>query len=163
MLESLFQWMEAQAVYGSSPYIGPVVNLIHLLSMVVFAGALLVVDLRLVGVGLTNQAVSQVARDARPWLIGGLIGLVLTGIPQLAERATDQYGSSIFWLKMYLLAFGVIWIVTVRRRTVAADQAFGAWPKVVGLVSILVWTSVASLARLIMLLPDNTFEFIVGT
>ena len=27
MLESLFAWMEAQAIYGSSPYIGPIVNL----------------------------------------------------------------------------------------------------------------------------------------
>ena len=162
MLQPLFQWAEDLAVYGASPYIGPVVNLVHLLSMVLFAGALLIVDLRLLGVGVKNQSVSQVARDARPWLIAGLAGLVLTGIPQTMERATDQYQTSIFWMKMYLLAFGVIWTITVRRRAVKADQAFGAWPKVVGLVSIAVWGSVAALARLIMLLPANTFELITG-
>jgi hypothetical protein len=154
--------MEAQAVYGSSPYIGPVVNLFHLLSMVVFAGALLIVDLRLVGVGLTDQPLRLIARDARPWLIGGLIGIVLTGIPQTMERATDQYATSIFWMKMYLILFGLIWMATVRRRAVRADQPIGPWPKVVGLVSIVVWGSVAALARLIMLLPANVFEFIVG-
>jgi hypothetical protein len=155
--------MEAQAVYGASPYIGPVVNLVHLLSMVLFAGALLIVDLRLMGLGVKDQPLWQVARDARPWLIAGLVGVVLTGIPQTMERATDQYATSTFWVKMYLVLFGTIWMATVRRRAVRADQPAGAWPKVVGLVSIAVWGSVAALARLIMLLPANTFEFIVGS
>ena len=162
MLAPFFQWMEAQAVYGSSPYIGPVVNLIHLLSMVVFTGALLIVDLRLMGFGVTDRPLSQIARDARPWLIGGLVGIVLTGIPQTMERATDQYTTSTFWLKMYLILFGLIWMATVRRRAVRADQPVGAWPRMVGVVSIVVWISVAALARLIMLLPASTFEFIVG-
>ncbi len=161
MLEPFFAWLESLALYGSSAYIGPVVNLVHLLSMVVFAGALVIVDLRLIGFGLTQQSVREVARDARPWLIAGLVGLTLTGIPQTAERATDQYATSIFWMKMYLLLFGILWMVTVRHRAVRGEAA-GMWPKVVGVVSIVVWASVASLARLIMLLPANTFEFITG-
>ena len=162
MLLPLFEWMKAQAVYGSSPYIGPVVNLVHLLSMVVFAGGLLIVDLRVLGFGLKNQKLAQVARDAKPWLICGLIGLTLTGIPQTMERATDQYVTSTFWMKMYVLLFAVVWTFTVRRAVVRKDEANGRWPKVVALVSILAWTSVASLARLIMLLPASTFEFITG-
>jgi hypothetical protein len=154
--------MEAQAVYGGSPYIGPVVNLIHLLSMVLFMGALLMVDLRLLGLGLRRQPLPDVARDAQPWLIAGLVGIVLTGIPQTMERATDQYETSMFWVKMYLLLFGIVWMVTVRRHAVRQQESSGAWPKVVGLVSILAFMGVAALARLIMLLPANTFEFLVG-
>jgi len=144
MLEGLFQWMEAQAVYGASPYIGPVVNLIHLLSMVLFMGALLMVDLRLLGLGLRRQPLPDVARDAQPWLIAGLVGIVLTGIPQTMERATDQYETSMFWVKMYLLLFGLVWMVTVRRRAVRQQESSGAWPKVVGLVSILAFMGVAA-------------------
>ena len=162
MLEALFQWMEAQAVYGASPYIGPAVNLIHLLSMVLFMGALLMVDLRLLGLGLTRQPLAQVARDAQPWLLIGLAGLVMTGVPQTMERATEQYETSIFWAKMYLLLFGLIWMATARRRAVRQDEAHGPWPKVVGLVSMVSFLGVAALARLIMLLPANTFEFLVG-
>ncbi len=162
MLEGLFQWMEAQAVYGSSPYIGPVVNLLHQRSMLLFIGALPKVDLRLLGLGLRRQPLPDVARDAQPWLIAGLVGIVLTGIPQTMERATDQYETSMFWVKMYLLLFGIVWMVTVRRRAVRQQESSGAWPKVVGLVSILAFMGVAALARLIMLLPANTFEFLVG-
>ena len=162
MLEGLFVWLEAQAVYGASPYIGPVVNLIHLLAMVLFMGALLLVDLRLLGVGLTRQPLVDVARDAQPWLIAGLAGIVVTGIPQTMERATDQYATSIFWVKMYLLLFGLVWMATVRRRALRHADARGAWPKVVGAVSMASFLGVAALARLIMLLPANTFEFLVG-
>ena len=157
----LFEWMESLAVYGSSPYIGPVVNLIHLSSMVVFMGALLVVDLRLLGIG-RQMPLSQVARDARPWLIAGFVGIVVTGIPQLAERATDQYVTSTFWVKMYLLAFALVWLVTVRRRAIQAEDPGGAWPKVVALVSMVSFLGVAALARLIMMIPANTFEWLVG-
>jgi hypothetical protein len=154
--------MEAQAVYGASPYIGPAVNLIHLLSMVLFMGALLMVDLRLLGFGLTRQPLAQVARDAQPWLLVGLAGIVITGVPQTMERATEQYETSIFWVKMYLLLFGLIWMATARRRAVGQEEAHGPWPKVVGLVSMVSFLGVAALARLIMLLPANTFEFLVG-
>ena len=158
-----FEWMEAQAVYAGSPYIGPVVNLVHLLAMVLFMGALLIVDLRLLGFGVKSQSLARLARDARPWLLVGLAGIVITGIPQLMERATDQYETSTFWLKMYLILFGLVWTFTVRRAAVRVDDPRGAWPKVVGLVSVFVWAAVASLARLIMLLPANTFEGIVGS
>lgn len=157
----LFDWMERLAVYGSSPYIGPAVNLVHLTSMVVFMGALLVGDLRLLGVG-RSMPLSQIARDARPWLLGGLAGIVLTGIPQLAERATDQYVTSTFWVKMYLLTFALIWLFTVRRRALKADEARGAWPKVVAVVSMVSFLGVAALARLIMMIPANAFEWLVG-
>jgi hypothetical protein len=161
VLEPFFAWMESLAVYGSSPYIGPVVNLIHLSSMVVFMGALLIVDLRLLGIG-RQTPLSQVARDARPWLIAGLAGIVVTGMPQLAERATDQYVTSTFWVKMYLLAFGLIWLFLVRRRLEKDEEARGAWPKVVALVSTFSFLGVAALARLIMMIPANTFQWLVG-
>ncbi len=157
MLYPLFEWMEGLGVYRASLYIGPGVNLVHLLSMVTFMGALLLVDLRLLGLGLRNRPLSAVARDAWPWLMAGLIGVTVTGIPQLAERATDQYVNSTFWVKMWLLVFGLIWIFTVRRSVTRRDEAYGALPKLVAVVSIVTWMGVASTARLIMLLPDNFF------
>lgn len=163
MLLPFFEWMEGLAVYGSSVYIGPVVNLVHLLSMVMFAGAVLIVDLRLLGGGLTHRPVAEVARDAQPWLVGGLAGLTLTGIPALMATATLQYANSVFWFKMYVLAAAVIFTFTLRRRATLADEArLGRWGKLVAILSIAMWASVAASARLIMLVPANTLEFLVG-
>jgi hypothetical protein len=164
VLLPFFQWMEGLAVYGSTIYLGPAMNIVHLCAMVTFLGALLVVDLRLLGAGLTHQPVAVVANDARPWLLGGLIVLVLTGVPALMATATSQYTNSVFWVKMYLIAFGLVFTFFVRNRVAlgAAGRRETGSAKVVGLVSILTWLSVAALARLIMMIPGNTFDWLVG-
>jgi hypothetical protein len=164
VLLPLFEWMEDLAVFAGSVYLGPALNIIHLMGMVVFVGAILIVDLRLLGAGLRRQPAAAVARDAQPWLVGGLIVLVLTGVPATMATATQQYVNSIFWTKMYLLSFGLLFTFTVRRRVAFAAEGRvpAAARKAVGLVSICIWLAVAALARLIMMIPGNAFEWLVG-
>jgi hypothetical protein len=154
MLEPFFEWMYGIGIYKSSIYLGPGINLVHLVAMCTFMGALLLVDLRLLGAGLTTQPVRQVARSAQPWLIGGLIVLTLTGIPAVMTVALEEYANPVFWFKMYVLLAAVIFTFTVRRRVTSADEARvpPVWRKVVALVSIVLWMSVAAGGRLIMYL-----------
>ena len=164
MLQPFFAWMEGLAIFGGSVYLGPAVNIVHLMGMVVFLGAILIVDLRLLGTGLKRQPTASVARDAQPWLIGSLVVLVLTGIRATMATATQQYTNSIYWVKMYLLTLGLVFLFTIRRRVAFAEEGRvpAAARKAVGLVSIAIWLSVAALARLIMMIPSNTFERLVG-
>jgi hypothetical protein len=164
VLLPLFEWMERLAVFGGSVYLGPALNIIHLMGMVVFFGAILIVDLRLIGAGLRRQPTALVARDAQPWLIGGLVVLVLTGVPATMATGTQQYANSIFWVKMYLITLGLVFTFTVRRRVAFAAEGRvpAAARTTVGIVSICIWLCVAALARLIMMIPSNTFEWLVG-
>ena len=133
--------------------------------MVMFLGSLMVVDLRLLGAGLTHQPVAVVARDARPWLLGALVVLVLTGIPAMMATATLQYANSVFWVKMYLLGLGLdlhVHGAQPRGLRRGGPRRRAARHKLVGLLSIVIWLSVAALARLIMMIPANTFEWLVG-
>jgi hypothetical protein len=151
MLQPFFEWLQALPVsqyIGSSIWIYPLVQAIHLVFLALFAGAILIVDLRLLGFGMRSQPVSEVARDARPWLIGGFLGMVATGVPQLMQNASREYFSEFFWYKMYLIAFGLILIATVRRKMTQTDQPSAAG-KVVALISIAVWGGVVINARLI--------------
>jgi len=156
-LQSTFEWLEALAFSVSirqSTWMSAMVNVVHLVTVTVLAGALLIVDLRLLGTGLTRQPVAQLARDARPWFMGAFLGMIVTGIPQLTSTAMKQYYSPWFWYKMELLVLAVIFTFTVRRWVVNADEG-RVGPlraKLVGLVSIVLWSGVAINGRLIGLL-----------
>lgn len=123
----------------------------HLVGLGALAGAVLIVDLRLLGRGLSTQPVAQVARDAQPWLIGAFLVMVLTGIPQLMSNALRQYYSEFFWMKMEFLAAALIFTFTVRRWVTRAGEGRikPVWSKLVGLVSIGLWLGVAVPGRLI--------------
>jgi hypothetical protein len=155
MLEPFFQWMNDLAVskaIGESIWIYPLVQAIHLLFLALFAGALLIVDLRLMGFGIREQPVARIARDARPWVIVGFLGLVVTGMPQLMQNAMREYFSEYFWLKMYFIPIALIFTFTIRQKVALADESrfTPLVGKLVGLTSILLWIGgVAIPARLI--------------
>tara|TARA_B100001167_G_C16663918_1_gene254532 strand:+ start:242 stop:715 length:474 start_codon:yes stop_codon:yes gene_type:complete len=154
MVLEVMEWMSEtrlSLLFGSAVWYSPLIQVAHLVAVAVFAGALLVVDLRLLGTGLTQTPVKTVAEDAQPWLMGGLIALTVTGLPSLFQLAIKQYYSPFWWWKMEMLALGLIFIFTVRRKVLKSDEAdLGSfWPKVVGLVSMALFLGVTIGARLI--------------
>ncbi len=157
MLLPFFQWMEACALsvaFQSSIWLTPMVQIIHLFALTIFAGSILIVDVRLLGAALTQVPLAKVARDAQPWLIGSLFVLLISGIPQLTSTAMKQYYSPFFWWKMECLLIGLAFTFTLRRKITLAENPSlrTVWPKVTGVVSIAIWTTVATGARLIGLL-----------
>jgi hypothetical protein len=108
-------------------------------------GAVLLVDLRLLGLGLRRQPVAPLAREAERWLFRGLLVMVVTGIPLFMCFATKYYYLTFFWVKMAALLAVVVFTVSVRRRVAMADQSQikPVWAKVVALTSLTLWTTVA--------------------
>lgn len=152
-----FQWMEAlpfSLAIARSSWLSAAFNLAHLLALVVFIGSVLIVDLRLLGQGISDQPLARVARDARPWMIGAYLALLITGVPSMTTYAMKQYYSPFFWFKMEVMAVAVIFTLTLRHNITQADpsRVRPIWNKLVGLTSMALWTAVAIPARLIGLL-----------
>ena len=147
MLLPFFKWCEA-SVFGqtisNSVYLFPVVEAMHLLALAVIGGAVLVVDMRLFGLGMRQQSVARVAKGAQPWLVGSLIVMLITGFLLMTSEAMRCYYNLAFWLKMWSLLLAMIFTFTVRRRTVTADAATvtPTRAKIVGLISLLLWSGV---------------------
>jgi hypothetical protein len=155
MLQPYFQAMNDSAVakfISESLWIYPLDQAIHLVFLALFAGSILILDIRLLGFGMREQSVAKVARDSAPWVIIGFLGLVATGIPQLIQNAMREYYSEFFWIKMYVLPVALIYTFTIRRKVAQAEdgRVSPGVQRIVGLVSILLWIGgVAVPSRLI--------------
>ena len=148
----VFEWCENTAVGNAirgSLWLFPVVESFHLLALALIGGAVLVVDLRLLGLGLRRQPVAQLARDAQPWLAGGLVVMVVSGILLFLSEAVKCYYSAAFLTKMTVLFPAIVFTFTVRRRVAADDETRvrPLWRKLVALVSVTLWTVVAASGR----------------
>jgi hypothetical protein len=147
MLLPWFQALENSAIGAAvrdSLWLFPVVEVFHLLGLAVIGGAILVVDFRLLGLGLRNQPVSRLARDVQPWVVGSLVLMVLSGVPLFLSEATKCYYSFAFWTKMTALLFAIVFTFTIRRSVASApDGRFSsASYRAVGLTSIALWSTV---------------------
>ena len=128
-----------------SPIFFPIVATIHLMGLALIGGAVLVVDLRLLGFGVQGQPIAAVAHDAERWLVRGLAVMITTGILLFMCFATKYYYLTFFWVKMAALVTVTVFTWSVHRRVAMASDAEvrPVWRKLVALVSLLLWTTVA--------------------
>jgi hypothetical protein len=142
--------MPVSVMIRESIWMSPLVNVAHLLGLVLLFGAILIVDLKLLGDD-EGTPVDVIARGAEPWFKAALVLMVLTGIPQLISNALREYYSVFFWTKMSMLVLALLFTLTIRKRVAMAAPGAVAQGtrKLVGLVSIVLWASVMIPARLI--------------
>jgi hypothetical protein len=95
-----------------------VVNLIHILGVASLFGAVLVLDLRLVGCW-RNIALAAISRPTVPIATIGFIVAALSGVCLLATKATEYVGNPFVYIKFPAIALGLL--------NVAALNSFSAW------------------------------------
>lgn len=123
----------------------PAIATIHLFGLAVIGGAVLLVDLRLLGFGVRSQPAAQLVRDAERWLVGSLFVMVATGTLLWMCFATKYYYLAFFWVKLAALIFVVGFTFSVRRRVAMADETSmnPLVRKLVAVASLSLWTTVA--------------------
>ena len=142
-LLDVFQWCEHSAIgetIRNSVWLFPTIEAFHLVGLGVTAGAVLVVNLRLLGFGFRNSPVSQVAKEAEPWLMGSITLMFLSGFPLFLAESTKCYYSFAFWIKMTSLFLAILFTFTLQRRVVMREDS--PWGKLAAVVSFLLWFGV---------------------
>lgn len=144
----LFEWFQNSGLtvaMRGSKWLFPIIACVHLMGLALIGGAVLVVDLRLLGFGLRRQSVAQVAREAQRWLLLSLTVMLPTGFLLFLSKAVQCYTLPAFWIKMTSLFLALVFTFAVRRKVVMADDTrlSPVWSKLVALVSLSLWSSVA--------------------
>jgi hypothetical protein len=143
-----FQWCYGSTIgeaIRDSTWLFPVIEAFHLLGLGLTAGAVLLVDLRLFGVGLIKQPVAQVWASAQPWLLGSLALMFTSGSLLFVSEAIKCYYSFPFWVKMTSLFLALVFTFTVLRRVtrtgLISDRPLLG--RMMALISLALWFGVA--------------------
>ena len=147
MLLPLFELLEASAIgeaIRGSVWLFPVIEAFHLLGLATIGGAVLVVDFRMLGIGLRGSAVARLARDMQPWIVGSIVVMFASGVPLFLSEAIKCYYSFAFWVKMTALLGALLFTFTIRRSVTTAPEGryTPATYRAVALASLGLWSLV---------------------
>jgi uncharacterized membrane protein len=122
---------------------------VHILSFVALVGAIVVYDLRILGL---RPAVppAELARLAIPVSGAALIGAVTTGIALFTAEASTYVTNTVFLVKLGLLALAalnVAWVHAAVRPF--SDRPIGASARAGAALSLALWPTVVVCGRLI--------------
>jgi len=142
----------------------PVVESIHVMALAVVFGTILIVDLRLLGFADLQKPYSKVSGELLRFTWIAFVVSAITGALMFAANASTYYVNTAFRLKMLaLLLAGVNMAVfqLVTSRTLPAWDVGRTPPpaaRLAGALSLLIWTTVIVLGRVIGFTKGYRFE-----
>jgi hypothetical protein len=144
-----FEWCEGTflgSAVRESIYAFPVIEAVHLIALCVIGGAIIVVDLRMLGFGMRDQRISELAEHVRPWLVGGLAVMLSTGVLLFLGEAVKCFYNNAFWVKMLTLPVALVFTFAVKGRLLDGLET-GTRSRLLGSASLVLWVVVAAAGR----------------
>ncbi len=138
-----------------SLYVWPLLESTHVLTLALFAGTAIMLDLRLLGLALRQVPVGVLTTRMLPWTRAGFAVMVATGGLLFYANPAHYYQNVFFRIKVVLLAVVAIniWLFHSRvHRRVAEWGSSPATPRaarIAAVVSLACWASIVVTGRLI--------------
>ncbi len=133
------------------PY--PVVMSLHLSSIAVFGGMILMTDLRLLGLALKDMSVTDVVRQTRLWKRIGFVIMITCGILLAGAKLNTYYDNPYFQIKLVLLVLVGVHAIIFHRSVYANTEAIDRAPQIPGVakraavLSLILWVGILSMGR----------------
>ena len=148
----IFEWLDTSVLADISKAYGgvfAVVQMVHLVSLALLGGAVLITDLRLLGLVLRDVPSEVVASNMDRWFTFALIFMAISGIFMSSAIAIKLYFNEMFWAKMIGLSVGALFVYFVKRPLLAhPHDTINVWAlRLLAISSILIWFTVAASGR----------------
>lgn len=146
-----------------SRYVFLVVLMVHVLTLAVFVGTAVMIDLRLLGVMMTRVPVSEVMARLLPWSGAGFIVMIASGALLFYAAPLLRYENAFFRIKMAALLLAVVnaWVFhrTVYRRIAQWDRdpVPPRFARMAGILSLVLWAIIITTGRM-MAYQDYWFD-----
>jgi hypothetical protein len=149
-------WLQATDFFTylrSSAFVYPLILSTHLLGIALFGGMVLLCDLRLLGVVMTQRKVSDLLDQFRILKRIGLLMIVTCGVLLAGSKAEEYYYNAFFRVKLTLLLCVGLHALIFRRSVYQNAQELDRSPKLPGTaklaasLSLLLWTGLVICGR----------------
>lgn len=153
----LFEWLGNtpwSVALHESRYAFLVVLTVHVLTLAVFVGTAMMIDLRLLGVTMRRVPVSEVMERLVPWSGAGLLLMLTSGALLFYAAPLVRYQNIFFRLKMAALVLALLnaWLFrrTVYRRIADWDRdpVPPRQARLVGALSLVLWVIIITAGRM---------------
>ena len=138
-----------------SLYMYPLVESVHVLTLCLFVGMSVLLDLRLLGVTLRRVPASEVIARLVPWMTAGFVVMLTTGVLLFYAIPVRSYQNIFFRLKMIMLVLAGVnaWVFHANVHRRVADWDVAAKPpraaRLAGIVSLVLWAVIVVSGRMI--------------
>ena len=155
---SFLQWLEStpwSIALLESYYVWPLLESTHVLSLALFVGTTLMMDLRLLGVTFRSVPVTSFTSRMLPWTHIGFAIMVVTGVLLFYSSPVRYYYNIFFRAKLLLLILAGlnVWLFHGRIHKLVSDWDRKAVPpraaRFAAAVSIIAWAGVVVTGRMI--------------
>jgi len=158
------EWLEGLAwttAIRESVWGYPMIETAHVASIVAFAGLVIMMDLRLIGLAFTNAPLAQIQRRLFPWQMATFVPSTATGILLFCVDPLRYYRNVFFLAKLVLLVLAGLNALAFHLKTYRRadrwdeDSQVTALARFAGAASLLLWSATIISSRLI---PNNWFK-----
>ncbi len=147
-----FRWCDGSMVgefVRSRAWIFPLIENVHILAMTVLYGSIILVDLRLMNIGMKKQPVALLARTLNPYVQWGIGVMLVTGSLLFASEALKAYNNSGFHFKIVMLGLALIFQYTLWPSVTRKDTISPAVGWLTAILSLCLWFGVGAGGRAI--------------
>jgi hypothetical protein len=131
----------------------PAVQSVHLVGITVFLAAVLVLDVRVAGVGMTEWPLPWLERQLKPWALGAATLVFLSGLLIFLGTPSKYLASNPFRFKVAVLGLAIVFHFSVLRRFVTTEPR-ARWHRiVVAGVAATLWFLAGWAGRAIAFIP----------
>jgi len=93
---------------GSHFWAIPIIQTTHILAIASAFGAVLMINMRILGLSGGTRTMSQTVRRYMPWIWWALLVLIVSGIGMIIGEPVRELVNPIFWIKMALVVVVIL-------------------------------------------------------
>jgi hypothetical protein len=138
-----------------SLYMYPIVESVHVLTLCLFVGMSVMLDLRLLGIALRRVPVAEVTDRLVPWMVAGFAVMLVSGLLLFYAIPVRSYQNLFFRIKLIALVLAGVnaWVFHAGAHKKVHEWGIGRTPprkaRMAGAASLFLWAVIVVCGRMI--------------